>query len=59
MAYSWALLPERAIGTTITSVYLFIDSLTALVLVDFNCVSDQRLYNIHKMFLLQFPAKPL
>ena len=59
MAYSWALLPERAIGTTITSVYFFIDSLTALVLVDFNCVSDQRLYNIHKMFLLQFSAKPL
>ena len=60
MAYSWALLPERAIGTTImTSVYFFIDSMTALVLVVFNCVSDQRLYNIHKMFLLQFSAKPL
>ena len=46
-------MPESAIGPTITSVYFFIDSMTALVLVDFNCVSDQRLYNIYKMFLLE------
>lgn len=51
--YSWTLFPESAIGPTITSVYFFIDSMTALVLVDFNCVSDQRLYNIYKMFLLE------
>ena len=51
--YSWTLLPESAIGPTITSVYFFIDSMTALVLVDFNCVSDQRLYNIYTMFLLE------
>ena len=51
--YSWTLFPESAIGLTITSVYFFIDSMTALVLVDFNCVSDQRLYNIYRMFLLE------
>ena len=38
--YSWALLPESAISTTVTSVYFFIYSMTARVLVDFNCVSD-------------------
>ena len=48
--YSWALLPESAIGPTITSVYFFIDSMTALVVVDFNCASDQRLCNIYNMF---------
>ena len=65
--YSWTLLPESAIGPTITSVYFFIDSMTALVVVDFNCVSDQRLCNIYKMFpsakttlkMICFPQVPL
>ena len=50
--YSCTLFPESAIVPTITSVYFFID-LTALVLVDFTSVSDQRLCNIYKMFLLE------
>ena len=50
--YSCTLFPESAIVPTITSVYFFID-LTALVLVDFTSVSDQRFYNIYKMFLLE------